>query len=92
MVGGDKLNHLAVDAAAKIGDRHLDRFRTRGAIHVGIHARHVGDKTNTYCVVRYLSLCSTGQTKNRGNTQCNDSQLLLQRNLPVSVLFRSARG
>ena len=63
MVGGNEFHLLAGQYHAGIGDRHLDGFRATEAVDVGIHARHVGNKTDLDGVARYLGVRGAGQAQ-----------------------------
>jgi hypothetical protein len=52
VVGSEQFDFFAVDRAAGLFDGHFDRFHTALAVDIGIHARHIGNETDTDDVIR----------------------------------------
>jgi len=69
MVGADQLDLLAVDAAAKIGDRHARRLDRPRSTNVGVEPRHVIENADLDDIARDLGRSRRGQEQGGSKTE-----------------------
>ena len=70
MVGADQLDLLAVDAAAKVGDRHARRLDRPRSTNIGIEPGHVIENADLDNIARDLGGSCRGQEQGGKTENC----------------------